>query len=36
MVKIDHELEVPIGAGFGTSAACALGTALALSKILET
>ena len=35
MVKIDHELEVPIGAGFGTSAACALGTALALSKILE-
>ncbi len=35
IVKIDHELEVPIGAGFGTSAACALGTALALAKILE-
>ena len=34
-VRIDHELEVPIGAGFGTSAACALGTALTLSKILE-
>jgi pantoate kinase len=28
-------MEVPIGAGFGTSAASALGTALAVAKILE-
>jgi pantoate kinase len=34
-ISIDHELKVPIGAGFGTSAACALGTALSLAKILE-
>ena len=34
LIKIDHELNVPIGAGFGTSAACALGTALSMSKIL--
>ena len=34
-VKIDHELDVPIGAGFGISAACALGTALGIAKILE-
>jgi pantoate kinase len=31
---IKHEIEVPIGAGFGTSAAGALTTALALSKTL--
>jgi len=35
ILKIDHDLEVPIGAGFGTSAACALGTALTVAKILE-
>ena len=35
ILQIDHELDVPIGAGFGTSAACALGTALAVAKILE-
>ena len=29
-----HHVEVPIGAGFGSSAAGALGTALALSKVL--
>ena len=34
-ISIDHELKVPIGAGFGTSAACALGTALSIAKILE-
>ncbi|MDD3984846.1 MAG: pantoate kinase [Methanobacterium sp.] len=34
-ININHELEVPIGAGFGTSAACALGTALSIAKILE-
>jgi pantoate kinase len=28
-------MEIPIGAGYGTSAACALGTALAIAKILE-
>ena len=32
---VDHEMEVPIGAGYGISAACALGTALAIAKILE-
>ncbi len=34
-ISIDHILEVPIGSGYGVSAACALGTALAISKILE-
>ncbi len=34
-VSIKHETEVPIGSGFGTSAAGALGTALAMSKALE-
>jgi pantoate kinase len=33
-VKIKHLVEVPIGAGFGSSAAGALSTALALSKAL--
>jgi len=33
-VKVSHRVEVPIGAGFGSSAAGALGTALALSKAL--
>ncbi len=35
VIKINHELKVPIGAGYGTSAASALGTALAIAKILE-
>ena len=30
-----HELEVPLGAGFGTSAGCALGASLGISKILN-
>jgi pantoate kinase len=34
-IRIDHELKVPIGAGYGTSAACALGTALGVAKIFE-
>lgn len=33
-VTVKHLVDVPIGAGFGTSAAGALGTALALSKTL--
>jgi len=33
-VAVKHEVEIPIGAGFGSSAAGALGTALALSKAL--
>jgi pantoate kinase len=34
-VTITHEVDVPIGAGFGSSAAGALSTALALSNALE-
>jgi pantoate kinase len=34
-IIIDHDVQVPIGAGFGTSAAFALGTSLGISKILE-
>jgi len=34
-IRIEHDVEVPIGAGFGTSAAFALGTAMGISKILE-
>ena len=33
-VTVKHRVEVPIGAGFGSSAAGALGVALALSKVL--
>jgi pantoate kinase len=35
VVTVSHVVEVPVGAGFGSSAAGALGTALALSKALE-
>ena len=34
-VVVNHKVDVPIGAGFGSSAAGALTTALALSKALE-
>ncbi len=34
-IEIEHEIQVPIGAGFGTSAACALGTSLAITKALD-
>jgi pantoate kinase len=33
-VVVKHKVEIPVGAGFGSSAAGALGTALALSKAL--
>lgn len=33
--KIEHEIDLPIGCGFGTSAACALGTVLGLNHILN-
>ncbi|UCG45853.1 MAG: hypothetical protein JSV58_03550 [Candidatus Bathyarchaeota archaeon] len=33
-IAIEHRVDVPIGAGFGSSAAGALGTALALSRML--
>jgi pantoate kinase len=33
-IKVVHSIEVPVGAGFGSSAAGALGAALALSKAL--
>jgi pantoate kinase len=32
-IKVNHRVEVPIGAGFGSSAAGALGAAFALSKV---
>lgn len=34
-VAVEHESNLPIGAGFGASGAGALGTALALGKILD-
>jgi pantoate kinase len=34
-ITVKHQVEVPIGAGFGSSAAGALGTSLALSKALN-
>jgi len=34
-VTVRHHVEIPIGAGFGSSAGGALGTAFALSKILN-
>lgn len=35
LLKIDHEVDVPIGAGFGISAACAIGTSLGIAKLLK-
>jgi pantoate kinase len=34
-IKIEHDVQVPIGAGFGTSAAFALGASIGISKILK-
>ncbi|MCK9152497.1 pantoate kinase [Methanobacterium alcaliphilum] len=33
--KIDHNIEVPIGCGFGTSASCAMGTIMGLVHMLN-
>ncbi len=35
-ITVEHEIETPIGAGFGTSGAAALSLALALNKALGT
>ena len=34
-IVIDHNFEIPIGTGFGVSAACALGTSLGITKALN-
>jgi pantoate kinase len=34
-LRIHYSLDVPMGCGFGASAACALGTALGIARILE-
>lgn len=34
-IEIDHEFQIPVGTGFGISAACALGTALGIAKTLK-
>ncbi|MEJ8542553.1 pantoate kinase [Methanothermobacter wolfeii] len=34
-IKVCHKIQVPVGCGFGTSAACALGTILAAVRELE-
>ncbi|MCL2687295.1 MAG: pantoate kinase [Methanobrevibacter sp.] len=34
-ISIENKVDVPIGAGFGTSASCALGTAMGLGKLLN-
>lgn len=34
-ISISHEFQIPVGAGFGVSAACALGTSLGIVKALE-
>ncbi|MGQ9468457.1 MAG: pantoate kinase [Nitrososphaerales archaeon] len=35
-IFVDHEVQVPIGSGFGSSGACALSLSLALNKALGT
>lgn len=34
-IEIEHDIQLPIGAGFGTSASFAIGTALGISKTLK-
>ncbi|MEN6591841.1 MAG: pantoate kinase [Methanobacterium sp.] len=34
-ITINHEFQVPVGSGFGVSAACALGTSLGIVKALK-
>lgn len=34
-ISIDHDHKVPLGSGFGVSAACALGTSLGISSCLK-
>lgn len=34
-IEIDHEFQIPVGTGFGISAACALGTSLGIARTLK-
>lgn len=34
-IDVSHEFEIPVGSGFGVSAACALGTSLGIAKALK-
>lgn len=34
-ITINHEFQIPVGSGFGVSAACALGTSLGIVKALK-
>jgi len=34
-ISIENNVDVPIGAGFGTSASCALGTSMGIGKLLN-
>jgi len=34
-IAIEHDINIPVRAGFGTSASCALGTAIGISKLFN-
>ena len=34
-IAIEHDIDIPIGSGFGTSASCAMGTAIGFSKLFK-
>lgn len=34
-IDVSHDFEIPVGSGFGVSAACALGTSLGIAKALK-